>query len=377
MPLNNSICAYPWRAAAIRPNGATIPCCRYPNLTDSDIFVDSPDPRNSEHWQQLREDMLAGKSIDGCKSCYQDEANGLESMRQFSLKEFIPINNQVQPLEKLEVALSNLCNLACAHCSSYFSTKWYSEDVRAGRIKKTGVIENNFSFDHWDLSKLTELKIIGGEPFMEQKRFISLLKNLNLSNISLQICTNGTMLPNNELKLLIESCKNVYLCVSLDGLGTTNDWYRWPGKSTEVIDNMKTYESWWSEYKNVFPIVHHVVNAINIFEIEDFVKFMSTDFPKWRIEWDWIRWPHWQELSVLPMTVKLDLITKFKNLDLSYVEHELRSNPYKVSIDRLQETPNSSWDTLKDEVMKLSQERNLDFLNMVSTYKKVWDQHSD
>ena len=140
---------------------------------------------------------------------------------------------------------------------------------------------------------------------------------------------------------------------------------------------MKTYESWWSEYKNVFPIVHHVVNAINIFELEDFVKFMSTDFPKWRIEWDWIRWPHWQELSVLPMTVKLDLITKFKNLDLSYVEHELRSNPYKVSIDRLQETPNSSWDTLKDEVMKLSQERNLDFLNMVSTYKKVWDQHSD
>lgn len=377
MPLNNSICAYPWRAAAIRPNGATIPCCRYPNLTDSDIFVDSPDPRNSEHWQQLREDMLAGKSIDGCKSCYQDEANGLESMRQFSLKEFIPIKNEVQPLEKLEVALSNLCNLACAHCSSYFSTKWYSEDVRAGRIKKTGVIENNFSFDHWDLSKLTELKIIGGEPFMEQKRFISLLKNLNLSNISLQICTNGTMLPNNELKLLIESCKNVYLCVSLDGLGTTNDWYRWPGKSTEVIDNMKTYESWWSEYKNVFPIVHHVVNAINIFELEDFVKFMSTDFPRWRIEWDWIRWPHWQELSVLPMTVKLDLITKFKNLDLSYVEHELRSNPYKVSIDRLQETPNSSWDTLKDEVMKLSQERNLDFLNMVSTYKKVWDQHSD
>ena len=114
MPLNNSICAYPWRAVAIRPNGATIPCCRYPNLTDSDIFVDSPDPRNSEHWQQLREDMLAGKAIDGCKSCYQDEANGLESMRQFSLKEFIPINNEVQPLEKLEVALSNLCNLACA-----------------------------------------------------------------------------------------------------------------------------------------------------------------------------------------------------------------------------------------------------------------------
>jgi MoaA/NifB/PqqE/SkfB family radical SAM enzyme len=377
MPLSKSICAYPWRAAAIRPNGATIPCCRYPNLDDPDIFVDSPDPRNSVHWQQLREDMLAGKPIDRCKSCYQDEASGLESMRQYSLKEFIPINSEVQPLEKLEVALSNLCNLACVHCSSYFSTKWYSEDVRAGRIKKTGVIENNFSFNHWDLSKLTELKIIGGEPFMEQKRFISLLKNLNLSNISLQICTNGTILPNDELKSLIESCKNVYLCVSLDGLGTTNDWYRWPGKFTDVIDNMKIYESWWGSYKNVYPIVHHVVNAINIFELDKFVDYMTGDFPKWRIEWDWIRWPHWQELSALPLEVKSDLITKFKHLDSCYIEHELRLNPYKVSIDRLQETPNSSWATLKEETTKLSQERNLDFLNMVTPYQELWNKQYD
>jgi hypothetical protein len=380
MLLNKSICAYPWKAAAIRPNGATIPCCRYPHLTDSDIFVDSPDPRNSVHWRQLREDMLAGKSIDGCKSCYQDEANSLESMRQASLKEFIPIVNEVQPLEKLEVALSNLCNLACAHCSSYFSTKWYSEDVRAGKIKKIGVIENNFSFDHWDLSKLTELKIIGGEPFMEQKRFISLLKNLNLSNISIQICTNGTILPNDELKSLIKSCKNVYLCVSLDGLGTTNDWYRWPSKFSDIVNNMKIYESWWgsahinrSMGKNVYPIVHHVVNAINIFELDKFVDYMSSNFPNWRIEWDWIRWPHWQELSALPTEVKLNLITKFRHLDSCYVKHNFRSNPYKVSIDRLQETANSSWNTLKEEATKLSQERNLDFLNMVTSYKKYWN----
>jgi sulfatase maturation enzyme AslB (radical SAM superfamily) len=377
MPLNKTICAYPWRSAAIRPNGATIPCCRYPNLSDSDIFVDSPDPRNSVHWTQLREDMLAGKLIEGCKSCYQDEVNGLESMRQFSLKDFIPTSNEVQLLEKLEVALSNLCNLACVHCSSYFSTKWYSEDVRAGRIKKTGVIENNFSFNHWDLSKLTDLKIIGGEPFMEQKRFISLLKNLNLSNISLQICTNGTILPNDELKSLIESCKNVYLCVSLDGLGTTNDWYRWPSKFTDVIDNMKIYESWWGSYKNVYPIVHHVVNAINIFELDKFVDYMASDFPKWRIEWDWIRWPHWQELSALPSEVKSDLIAKFKHLDSCYLEHKLRTNPYKVSIDRLQETPNSSWMTLKEETTKLSQERNLDFLNMVTPYQELWNKQYD
>jgi sulfatase maturation enzyme AslB (radical SAM superfamily) len=374
---NKTICAYPWRSAAIRPNGATIPCCRYPNLSDPDTFVDNVEPRNSDHWVKLRSDMLEGLPIDGCHSCYQDENSGLISMRQYSLSKFIPIKNEILPLEQLEVALSNLCNLACVHCSSYFSTKWYSEDVRARRIKKTGVVQNDFNFDHWDLSKLTELKIIGGEPFMEQKRFIDLLKNLNLSNINLQICTNGTILPNEELKKLIESCKNVYLCVSLDGLYTTNDWYRWPSKFSEVVDNMKLYESWWKDYKNVVPIVHHVVNAINIFELEDFVKFMSKDFPAWKIEWDWIRWPHWQELSSLPITVKTDLISKFTKLDLQYTDSNIRPNPYKVSISRLQENPNSSWSTLKDEAVKLSLERNLNFLKMVTSYKKIWNLNYD
>mgnify|MGYP003705239755 CR=1 FL=1 len=40
-----------------------------------------------------------------------------------------------------------------------------------------------------------------------------------------------------SLDELIEKCKNVYLCVSLDGLHSTNDWYRWPSKFNEVIES--------------------------------------------------------------------------------------------------------------------------------------------
>jgi len=368
-----TICAYPWRSAAIRPNGATIPCCRYPNLSDPDTFVHSADPRNSEHWVKLRSDMLAGQPVEGCNSCYRDENSGLTSLRQRSLSKFVPIKNEIEPLEQLEVALSNLCNLACVHCNSYFSSKWYSEDVIAGRAAKSGVTENAFNFDHWDLSNLTELKIIGGEPFMEQKRFIDLLKNLNLPSIKLHITTNGTVLPNEELKTLIESCKTVHLCVSLDGLYSTNDWYRWPSKFSQVVDNMKLYESWWSNYKNIVPIVHHVVNAVNIFELEDFVKFMARDFPVWKMEWDWIRWPHWQQLSVLPTSVKMNLISKFTTLNSEYVTNNFIPNPYKVSINRLLERPTDNWSTLKDQITKISAERNLNFLKMVSSYELIWN----
>lgn len=372
--MNKSLCSYPWRAAAIRPNGLTIPCCRYPHIQETDSVVSSPTVRNTEHWKDIRKKMLFGEKVEGCHSCYQDEANGIFSMRQQSLKKFIPINEEIVPVEQLEVSFSNLCNLACVHCSSFFSSKWYSEDVKFGRIQKSGVLENEFNFSKWDLSKVNELKIIGGEPFMEQKKFIDLISNLNLSKIDLQICTNGTILPNFELKSLIEKCKNVYLCVSLDGVNSTNDWYRWPSKFDEVVANSKIFESWWSEKSNIHFVIHHVVNAVNIFELDKFVSFMETTLPKWRIEWDWIRWPHWQELSVFDDSVKMDLIDKLDNLNKNYLEKNeiLRPNPYRISIERILEKPNSNFDTFKNETLRISKERNLDFLEMVPSFKEIW-----
>jgi sulfatase maturation enzyme AslB (radical SAM superfamily) len=317
--------------------------------------------------------MLAGNPVEGCKSCYQDESNGLTSMRQDSLKKLVPVENKVPPIEQLEVSFSNLCNLACVHCSNFFSTKWYSEDVKAGRLEKSGVLNNDFNFNKWDLSNIREIKIIGGEPFMEQDKFIKFLSNINLSNITLQICTNGTILPNQQLKLLIEKCKKVYLCVSMDGLGTTNDWYRWPGKFETVIDNIKRYEEWWADNKQIVPIIHHVINVINILELKDFVDYMKTNFPRWTVEWDWIRWPYWQQLSSLPEDFKNNLIEEFKQLSKDYYsEHNRIPNPYEVSISRLQENTTVDWGTVIDQIKKISLERNLDFLEMVPKYSKLW-----
>lgn len=372
--VNKTICAYPWHSAAIRPNGIVIPCCRFPHEIGNESNLQHIDPRNSNSWVTLRNNMLNGIKSEGCKSCYQDESNGLLSMRQQSLQKFIPNSKEIIPVRQLEVSFSNLCNLACVHCSSFFSSKWYSEDVKFARIGKSGVLKNDFNFSKWDLSKVNELKIIGGEPFMEQQKFVDLMKNLNLSTINLQICTNGTITPSEELKCLIEQCKNVYLCISLDGIGTTNDWYRWPSKFDEVINNMKTFENWWEEKKNIYFIVHHVINAINIFELKKFIEYMEIEFPNWRIEWDWIRWPHWQELSVFKNSIKVNLINELDNLNRQYQEKDenLRPNPYKISIERILENPNSSFDVFKKEVLQLSKERNLDFFEMVSKFKTIW-----
>ena len=374
--INKSLCAYPWRAAAIRPNGLVIPCCRYPHIDDPDSFVNSPNVRHSESWIKLRQDMLDGIPVEGCKSCYQDEANGLESMRLFSLKHYVPTENKTIPVEQFEVSFSNLCNLACVHCSSFFSTKWYSEDVKMDRAKKIGIVSNNFNYDNWDLSKVRDLKIIGGEPFMEQDKFISFMKKLQLENIAVQICTNGTILPNKEMIELLSKCKRVYMAVSLDGLQGTNDWFRWPSKFNEVIDNMKWYDEWAKKQKNIIPMIHHVVNLINVMELEEFMHFTRTTFPKWIIEWDWMRWPFWQRSSILPNDEKTKLVEKYNKLNIEYndISH-YRSNPYKVTIDRLMEDNISDWAEAKSEILRISSERKLDFLTMVPKFKDFWNNY--
>jgi MoaA/NifB/PqqE/SkfB family radical SAM enzyme len=288
-------------------------------------------------------------------------------MRQYSLSKFVPIKNEIGPVEQLEVSFSNLCNLACVHCSSFFSSKWYAEDVKAGRVKKSGVLENSFSFDLWDMSHVTELKIIGGEPFMEQPQFINLLRQLDLSKVSIQICTNGTIMPNDELRELIVKCKNVYLCVSLDGLESTNDWYRWPSKFDKVIANMLQYEEWWQDFKNVHFIVHHVINAVNIIELKKFVEYMQDVFLLWKVEWDWIRWPDWQQLSVLPASLKKELVNQFEK-ELQYSNKKI-PNPYKITIERMNEKTNLNFDILKHNVISISQERNLNYQSMLPLTK--------
>ena len=62
---------------------------------------------------------------------------------------------------------------------------------------------------------------------------------------------------------------------------------------------------------------------------------------------------------------------------MDYIDNHVRPNPYKVSIARLKETPDSDWATLKKETIKLSEERNLNFLNMVISYKELWDTQYD
>ena len=372
MSENKSLCSYPWRGACIYPTGLVKPCCYWlsanGNINEANSNIKN-DPRNSVEWNNIREDMLAGKPVKGCEKCQEMESVGTHSGRLSSLHYLVPTENKIAPLEDLEVSFSNLCNLACVGCGDFNSTKWSTENIKAGR---TGMklIDNKFDWAQWDLSNLKTLKILGGEPFMEPDRFCELLESVNLSQLELVVNTNGTILPNQRLKALIEKCKHVKFLVSIDGIGLVNDWNRWPGKFQNIVEAMNVYETWWKYFDNITLKTHSVVNIFNIFTMEDFINFMKKDFPSWTASFMWVNNPGWQSIQALPQEVKTKLINEFSSKDVGDLQTS-REDFFKLSIGYLKINSTVEWKDVKRRVASLASERNLDTKVMIPDLQKV------
>lgn len=382
LDVSETMCLLPWDSAAIRPFSTAMPCCRFslPNAisfaTESNVGNDF---RNSVTWVKTRESMLAGEKISSCFRCYREEESGSESMRTLSIKEHLkrktlPTDANILPLRFLEIAFSNLCNLGCVSCSASYSSTWAAEDYKHGRLPpgQKALIQHNNDLGDIDLSHVTVIKIIGGEPFMDQARFIALLKRLNLKTLGIRISTNGTVLPNEELKSLMDQCKHVVLDVSLDGFESVNEWYRWPTKWHEVVSNMNQYHAWWGDKSNVLLQIHTVINAYNIWTLDKTVQFMIDNYPTWGIDSDWIVIPAWQSLGVIPNEYKKYLTEKLITWNNTIKPNTRfgKANPFKVSIDRLNDSPgNSSWEEFKSRSLSLSKERKLDLFAMVPDLK--------
>jgi sulfatase maturation enzyme AslB (radical SAM superfamily) len=387
--VSETMCILPWDSAAIRPFSTALPCCRF-NLPNEIKFADESnvnnDFRNSSTWVKTRESMLAGEKVASCIKCYREEESGAESMRTLNLKNYrekhrniIPITAEILPLRFLEIAFSNLCNLACVSCSRKYSSTWAAEDYKHGKLPlgQKSLIQHNNDLGDIDLSQLTAIKIIGGEPFMDQVRFIALLKRLNLKNLSIRISTNGTVLPNTELKSLIDKCKHVALDISLDGVGSVNEWYRWPTKWHEVVDNMNQFDAWWSKTTNVSLQIHTVINAYNIWTLDKTIQFMINNYPSWGINSDWIVSPAWQSLSIIPSEHKKLLTEKLVewNNNINPNVRYGKANPFKVSIDRLKDNlhTTSNWEEFKSRSLELANNRKLDLFAMVPDLKEPFN----
>jgi sulfatase maturation enzyme AslB (radical SAM superfamily) len=243
----------------------------------------------------LRQKMLNDEYVHGCRKCYEDEKHSARSMRtdlvapwtgDFGLPTVEEGRGKVKKLTNIDLALSNVCNNKCRMCMPSLSTHWYSDAKKLGMEIPRGVVTDNTIVDDYDLSDLRFIKVLGGEPMMEQAKLKKVLNKCTLENITILLVTNVSILPDEELLSLLKQCNKVNIDLSIDSYGTLNDFLRKDSEWTNVYNNIQWYKQ---HFDNIN--VHSAISIYNVNKLHEIIDFCAeqglwhecvvVDGPKW------------------------------------------------------------------------------------------------
>jgi len=315
--MKKNICPLIFHHAHIRPDGQIYPCCYFENknLPDS-LHIDNPNWFDHEFLQKIRERNRNNKPVFECSKCYTDELfdryrdlikdpteaenlkyslriEKLKVYQQKDNKEFTPPDSA--SLRSLDIALSNVCNNKCRMCGPELSTYWYPDAQKLGIPFNRGVIDNTEFLQNSDFSQLFDLKIVGGEPMLEQEKLKILLGKCNRSQLEIQIITNCTVRPDQELEDLLKECRNVTFSLSIDAYGKLNEYLRKGSHWTTTVDNIEYYTKTYP-YVEIYSVINFY-NANLLAELPDFIRH---NFPTVHFAFAMIDKPEWMTLKHIP-----------------------------------------------------------------------------
>ena len=344
---SNTFCILPWTHVCVSTAGSVIPCCRFqyprPDISVESLNTNGLEALNTEEYNKIRTSMLEGKKVEQCKKCYFEEENKVSSYRDYSKNWFSKpgdnfTDNKFKEIRYIELSLDNICNLQCRMCSSRFSSKLITRDQALSQYewnkkdyKVHKKLEIDYSFlEREDLSKLEEVKLLGGEPFMSPNfnKFIDyLIEKTNPANIRLFIATNGTHKLSQELIDKLRKFKLLKLRVSFDTYSKANDYQRYGSSYTEIWNNLMEYIELWP---NAEIGVHTVVSIYNANKLGSSIAHYKKHNINYRL--DFVRN---QEMSLSYVPDDYVAWVADKNIDdesaKNYIDSFLRTREYNLN----------------------------------------------
>jgi sulfatase maturation enzyme AslB (radical SAM superfamily) len=352
-----NFCPSPWFHTRINNTG-NYEYCRWAVHHDREK---SPNVReqNPIEWFQhgmsgVREAMLAGQPVAGCKECYLMEQHGKISGRQ---RQLLKIGVSLTDFEKTmlsspwikvfhessktqgttdqlpqdwQIDLGNFCNSACVFCDPYSSSRLATE------FKKIGLINNvpsrawsddaNVLASFIDMLKkspsLAYLHFIGGETLITPsfRVFLQSLVDAGLSdNLTIGFTTNLTVWDDHIVSLL-EKFHQINLGMSLECLHPVNDYIRY---GSSVQDVQKLMQQWievaqqqhWLIQVRITPTLLSIAHLDTVYEfaMQHGIAVESCNF---------LNDPAFLRPSVLPRLWRDQAITKIQSwIDKQDIDH--------------------------------------------------------
>lgn len=319
----NHFCMAPFVHIQRNSYGEFNPCCMFSERIYSE-YDSIQDAFNGKENQILRQKMLNDEKISGCDKCYRDESLGKTSYRQRFNNRYDEKFIENPKIKELELALGNKCNYKCVDCNTKYSTSWYDDDILLNRTYNTfkgREVINNLHDKDFDIMDLSEIKILGGEPFLD-KRYIELFKKINAENIDLFFVTNNSIFPNNEWIEQFKRFKSINFNISIDGVYDVAEFVRYGTKFSRYENHYKK----WLDLKmsNMRVIPHFVFHSLNVLNFDQTVEWLAKIYERDvemildYISYDFLSMPKMLNCSFLTDKCKQNILS-----NISYFKKEL------------------------------------------------------
>jgi MoaA/NifB/PqqE/SkfB family radical SAM enzyme len=291
--LNDSkvFCMAPWVHMHTSPVGNAFSCCIAKDFFGSSINTSLEDLVNSDHMKAMRVDMLAGKQIPTCSSCYQHEQQGIASFRaQFKErfeKDFDEVIGNTDSdghvnnfkMRYFDIRFNNICNFKCRTCNSNFSSQWEQEDLKR-KVEYAQVLpkNNNPEFIKEILDQVPNMEyayFAGGESLITEEHYLLLEEMIKLGKTDIALSYNSNVsnlkFKNKDIiDLWSKFKKPVEVSASIDHFGARAEYIRHGTDWGEVESNLFKLK----KVPNVKLSMNTVVSIFNYVTLADFYQYI-------------------------------------------------------------------------------------------------------
>ena len=386
---NKSYCRVPFDSVTVSPTGRMQLCCEA-QWTGGSEKTKIKDIGSIQKWFEgkyltdVRKSMLDGIRLPECETCYKKERLHEQSSRTHINDRYFQSNTDVEEysIKKIDLKLGNKCNLKCKMCFPYASSELWKEWKQLGwnsdnkdPNKETswkyydGYFEEDYSWpkDKSNTDKIKEaaiksklIHVTGGEPTLNPE-FFDLLKHCIDTNtakdIALEVTTNATKIHPRFFDMA-SKFKRLRLTVSMDGVGSTYEYVRYPANYDSVHKNILRYnefvKSLGGDSQLVFNFVLQVWNLHNTVDViktlaplavnseENAVGIEELEDPVF-MQWGMLPEDHIKEAvknvarevkqengkatnwSIIAFAKMLDAYKSYRNKDYGYQKGQLRA----------------------------------------------------
>ena len=352
---NPSFCVKAFTSLAVTPSGAVLPCClfeqalRDENKTPYNISKNDVDEiYNSQMMKDIREKMINGKKVDGCRQCYQVEANGGDSQRIYSNEEKIEYADIYDSKHKyrpviLDLKLNNICNIRCRMCQPRDSNQVHNEFKKIVAKEESFKNFSNTSFVDADLGvalddittwenhplflksfnsllpTLRKISVVGGEPLLSEG-FYNIMDLCVLNNVArnIFICVTTNLTKVNFQK--IQGYQSVFFAftinISMDATGEAFHYIRYPSNFDVVLKNFKDVYAGRPQNKLLFYQFSPTIQVYNILYVDKVYTLVESllnegyQFSETPIHVTFLEFPMHLNIRILPKNVREAAVAK-------------------------------------------------------------------